>query len=212
MKKDSKNIKFNFLTGDAKKIFIFLLSQHPEKSDVVVWLQGDRYDRSGKVVELFKKGFAPKVLISGNNIRIGKHGETDAFYDTKLDEIKNFLLENGVKGKDILVDDDSLNTAQHPENICKIANEQGWKKIILVSSPYHQLRVFLTFVKYFNNNNLNVKMINQPALDLPWNGVAGGKTKTRIQLFIDELAKIKKYKNDLASYKEAKEYINSHYL
>jgi len=29
--------------------------EKPQKADVIVWLQGDRYDRSKKVLSLFKK-------------------------------------------------------------------------------------------------------------------------------------------------------------
>lgn len=210
MKHKMQNPEFDFLTGDAKKIFAFLLSQQPEKADVIVWLQGDRYDRGNKVLELFKKGFAPKILISGNNVRIGKSGEIDAFHDTKLDEIKNFLIDNGVEEKDILIDDNSLNTAAHPKNVLAFAKKEDWKKIILVSSPYHQLRVFLSFVKYFNERGSNVKIINQPAMDLMWDGVAGGKTKNRIELFAEEMMKIEQYKDDVASFKEGIDYINIH--
>jgi len=91
MKYKMKNPKFDFLTENAKKIFAFLSSQPPEKADAIVWLQGDRYDRGNKVLELFKKGFAPKILVSGNNVRVGKLGEIDAFHDARLDEIKNFF-------------------------------------------------------------------------------------------------------------------------
>lgn len=212
MKNKMQNSEFDFLTGDAKKIFAFLLAQKPEKSDVIVWLQGDRFDRGDKVLELFKKEFAPKILISGNNVRVGKPDETDVFHDTKLDEIKFFLLKNGVEEKDILVDDQSLNTASHPKNVLVFAKKNNWKKIILVSSPYHQLRVFLSFVKYFDENGVNIKIVNQPAIDLAWNGVAGGKTKTRTELLVNELLKIDQYKNDVAGYTQGLEYINKRYI
>ncbi|MFA7314333.1 MAG: YdcF family protein [Candidatus Magasanikbacteria bacterium] len=184
------------------------MSEKPEKSDVIVWLQGDRFDRGEKVLELFRNKFAPIILISGNNIRMGQQGEKEAFFDANLDEIKNYLINNGIKQQKILIDDKSLNTGMHPKNIMMFAKKNNWKKIILVSSPYHQLRVFLTFVKYFNENNENIKIINQSVTDLPWDGLAGGKTKTRADIFFEELIKIKKYKQDVATYDQGLEYIN----
>lgn len=191
-----------------RKLLSCIISEKPEKSDVIVWLQGDRYDRGNKVLELFKNKFAPKILISGNDIRSGNPDEPDAFHDTKINEMKIFLLEAGVEEKNILADNQSLNTTSHPKNVLAFAKNNNWRKIILVSSPYHQLRVFLSFVKYLNENDLNVQIINQPAMDLAWDSVAGGKIKNMAELFAGELIKIEQYKKDVSTYEQGLKYIN----
>lgn len=191
-----------------RKIFDYIVCQKPEKSDVIVWLQGDRFDRGNKVLELFKNNFTPKILISGNNVRAGKPGELDAFHDTNLGENKAFLIKNGISENNILIDDQSINTGLHPQNVLALAKKYNWTKIILVTSPYHQLRVFLSFVKYLNENNSDVRIINQPAMDLSWDDVAGGKTKTRTELFAGELMKIEEYKEDVATFEQGLAYIN----
>jgi len=55
-----------------RKIYSLLLEEKLQKADVIVWLQGDRYDRAPKALELYKKVWGKKIVISGNNVLIGK--------------------------------------------------------------------------------------------------------------------------------------------
>jgi len=41
----------------------------PEKADAIVWLQGNMYDRGEKVLELYHAGYAPWIVVTGNNTR-----------------------------------------------------------------------------------------------------------------------------------------------
>jgi len=65
--------------------------EKPQKADVIVWLQGDRYDRSKKVLSLFKEKWADEIVISGNNILIGptkRKGENNISLNEMVEWLK----------------------------------------------------------------------------------------------------------------------------
>ncbi len=195
-------IRFKFL-------YNLLLKEEPQLSDVIVWLQGDRYDRGYKAVELYNKKFSKKILISGNNVLLGdkKAGEDNI----SIDDMVNFLLKKGVNKDNIIIDDKSMNTLDQAINIFKIIKKKKWQKIILVGSSYYQPRAFLTFLKQADIVNWKGRIINQPAL-IDWEEKPSGRDKKTKIIFIEEYKKIKKYKNDLCSHEEGIKYLNKNYV
>lgn len=186
-----------------------LIETVSQKADIIVWLQGDRLDRGGKVLELYKNKQAGKILISGNNILVGI-GPRPGENDLPLGTLKEYLLKAGVPKADIIVEDKSLNSAAQARNVLALSKREGWQTLILVTSPYHQPRAFLSFLKAKNELNIPVVLINQPATDLPWREKAGGRDKTRLELWSDEIDKIHKYSGDVASPQEGIAYLKNY--
>ncbi|MCX6779803.1 MAG: YdcF family protein, partial [Candidatus Magasanikbacteria bacterium] len=135
-----------------------VLSQKHIKAQAIVWLQGDRLDRGQKVVELFEKKFASKILISGNNVLVG-NGTRPGENDLSLKKINLWLIKKGIPKNAIITEDQSLNTAQQAKNVLKFCLNKKWRKVIVVTSPYHQMRAFLTFLKYQSKLGSKVKII-----------------------------------------------------
>ena len=80
------------MISDFKLLHNLLIKQKLEHGDVAVWLQGDRYDRAGEILELFKKKWVSKILISGNNILVGEGkrlGENNISINSMNKIIKN---------------------------------------------------------------------------------------------------------------------------
>lgn len=189
MKKNSKK---------EQELLSLVQKDAPEKSDAIVWLQGDKYDRARGVLDLFLKKFADKIIISGNNELIDKKpGEKGV----ALEKMAAWLVERGVPGEKIIIDAESLNTRGQAENVLEIASKNGWRKIILVASLYHQPRVFLTFLKRIKEVAWEGKIINQPVL-FNWETNPGGKNQPGKDLFFVEMEKIRKYKNHNVSFDE----------
>ncbi|MFZ4632238.1 MAG: YdcF family protein [Patescibacteria group bacterium] len=189
------------------KLYVLLLKDKTQLSDVIIWLQGDRYDRGHKVLKLYKEGCARKIIISGNNVLIGdkpRVGETNV----SLDEMKDFLLKKGINEKYIIVDDGAMNTKEQAEHIFKMANSKKWLKLILVGSSYYQPRAFLTFLKQAHVAKWNGEIINQSNL-VAWNKKPSGRDKTAKIIFEEEFEKIKKYKKDLISVSQGIKYLNT---
>ncbi len=202
------DIPVNFkdtLNQDLVQLYELVLNQSLAKADAIIWIQGDRFDRGSEVVDLYKQGMAKTIVVTGNNVLCGvgpRPGENDA----SIDELVNWLKNQDVPDKDIIVDSDSLNTAQQAKNTIQLAKEKMWKHIILVSSPYHQPRVFLTFLQY-HHVYPELKFVNRPAMDLSWDEVASGRNKTRAELVGDEARKITTYTVDVAEPKIGIEYL-----
>lgn len=190
-----------------QKLYNLLLEEKPEKSDVVIWLQGDRYDRGNKVLELYKLKLAKLIIISGNDILIGPNVRPGEDNISLLD-MKNYLLGSGVKGTDILIDDGAFNTKDQALHIIKSAKQKGWKKIILVSSAYHQPRAFLSFVKAAKLCDYKGKIMNQ-SVYANNDELASGRAIRDSDLMKEESKKIKDYqlRGDIASYEEGFDYL-----
>ena len=185
----------NMLGNGASKLWKFLLNQQPKKSDVIVLLQGDRLDRVLTAVELYKKKFAEKILITGNNDLVGR-GKRNDENDVPLEEIKVFFLKNGIPPEVIIIDEKALNTKDQAINTIATAIKNNWKTIIIVTSPYHLLRAYLAFSLQARHQGWPGEIIMGRA-DLGWSHIPSGRSKTSLEMLSIEMEKIKKYSADL---------------
>lgn len=85
-------------------------------------------DRLERGVEVFQKGAAPKLLMSGD------HGQTD--YD-EVNVMKQYALDMGVKEENIFMDHAGFSTY---ESMYRAKEIFGTDKIIIVTQKYHLSR------------------------------------------------------------------------
>ena len=195
------------IDDSVRRLFELIMATKPEAADVIVWLQGDQFDRGAKVLELYRAGFAPKILIIGNNVQVGI-GSKAAEIDVDLPALKHWLVSHSIPESSIMVEDGALNVHEQAVHAIDLAKKYNWIKIILVASPYHQLRAFLTFLKARNDAQIELDIINQPATNLAWDQKPTGREKTAQEIFgQDELRKIKQYRGHVATAVEGLEYI-----
>jgi len=124
-----------------------------------------------------------------------------------LDEIKNYLLRNSIPEKEITVDDKSLNTLEQAQNTIKKAKEKKWKSIIVVTSPYHLLRAFLTFLRQAREMKWKGIIYMKGADKLSWFLPPSGRKKQAFEMLAKEIEKMKTYKKDIATIKQGLDYI-----
>jgi uncharacterized SAM-binding protein YcdF (DUF218 family) len=185
------------------EVFIALCSNDKlVQSDAIVYLEGDALNRTDKVLELYKNGWAKKIVFSG-----GIYNETYGSLPYKF--ISPELIKH-VDEESIIVEDQSQHTRQQAENVIQLCKNNNWNSIILVGSHYHQYRAFLTFLKVLIEESLHqtLKIINAPADQLDWfkpHGYGGN----RYELMYKEFEKIQAYSinGHVASYKEAIDYL-----
>ncbi len=192
---------------EFKELYGLIIKEKAQKSDAILWLQGDQYDRASKVFELYKNGWSERVIISGNNVLIGD-GTRLGEKNISLAQMKSFLLKKGVKEKDLIIDDGAMNTKEQAQHILKMAKDEKWSKLLLVGSSYYQPRAFLTFLKQAKNIEWKGKIINQPAI-IALNKKPAGRDMTAELLSKQEFEKIKKYKKDLVSIAQGIGYLNT---
>lgn len=182
---------------DSEKLIFLIFNEPLKKSDAIILLEGDGYNRIQKIMDLYRQNWSDLIVVSGNIF----NPDYGSFPDLP-EQIKKM----GVASEYLLWEDKSQNTKEQAENIMALAREKNWKKIILVASQYHQLRAYLTFLKAMNKAQLEIQIINAPAGDLPW--FSQNDWGRRIDILESEFKRIEIYgeKGDLASFAEAIEY------
>ena len=169
---------------DREKILAIVDNDCLSPSDAIILLEGDGFDRFRKAVSLYKQGQAPKIVFSGNI--------TDYDYGSyPFAEVLPRMLEAGVPEEDIIHEDKSLNTREQAVEVVRMAQERGWKKLILVASHEHQYRAYLTLLREVLDSKSGITLYNAPARNLDWFVDKGWGT--RFERLEAEILRIEKY-------------------
>lgn len=130
------------------------------KADAIVVVSGgDTEARTQAGIELFNKGWASALVLSG--AAQDKTGPSNAA------AMKQQAVDAGVPETAIYIDEESVNTRQNAENTKSIFDDNSMNDIILVTSGYHQRRASLEFNKRAGDS---VKIRNAPVTsDKDWN-------------------------------------------
>lgn len=98
---------------------------------------GGYQERVKQAVELYKRGYAPKMVFSS--------GYVFAFKETEV--MRALAMTQGVPADAIILETRAASTYDNVRFTRAIATAHGWRRILLVSSPYHMLRATLTWEK-----------------------------------------------------------------
>lgn len=132
-----------------------VISKQPKKADAIVVLGGG-IGESGKAgqgyeeraeyaVELYKKGYAGHIVFSSGYVRI--------FKETLV--MKALAVSLGVPESAIILENRATNTYESAFFVKEVLGREGWHSIILLSSPYHMLRVSKVFAKLGGGINVS---------------------------------------------------------
>jgi len=156
-----KIIKIIFWLFIAGVIFIYgfgfyLAPQDKlEKADAIVAISGgETQARTKEAVNLYQNGWAPKIIFSG----AAEEGPSNAL------AMKRIALSLGMIEEDIVLEEKAASTYENALFTKPILENLGAKKIILVTSPYHQRRAYLSFKKTMPETEI----INHSAKDSTW--------------------------------------------
>jgi len=133
-------------------------SSQCEKADAVVVVSGgDTNARTDEGIRLLKNGWADSIIFSG--AAQDKSGPSNAA------AMRLRALNSGVSQDAIYVEEDSATTEENALNTRTIFSDNDFKKIILVTSGYHQRRSGLEFDK----SNPGIIVLNHPLMnDKDW--------------------------------------------
>jgi uncharacterized SAM-binding protein YcdF (DUF218 family) len=173
------------------------------RADAIVVLTGDGDTRLPTAAELVHQQAAPVVLITG--------GLDNPPYSLPASVMKGKLMGLGVAPRVIEIDYEAMNTWEQAQNTVRTAVERGWGRILIVASPYHAPRAFLTFLKALKavGKESEVHILTVPTADAPWFGVPDGTDAPRIDLLGDEFEKCNQYAEHVASWGEGLEYLEA---
>lgn len=176
---------------------------------------------NGKIrtaVYLHQRGWAPYIICSGKfsakvtekhapipleelqlAVASGRIQEKDlagamATWDTSLGAayIREKALEMGVRPDALLIEDQSLHTRENAEFVLTLLKERDFHRIILVTSPFHQLRTYLTFAKVLQPYNIGI--INYHAETGEWHPATWFFSAEHRKLVKSEMERIQLYR------------------
>ena len=96
---------------------------------------GGFQERVSQAVALYKGGHAPRVIFSSGFVFTLREAEV----------MKAVAVDNGIPPEAILLEEHAANTFENVAFTNRILSEHGWRRVLLVSSPYHMRRAMLTW-------------------------------------------------------------------
>lgn len=106
------------------------------KSDVIVALGGDkRCNREKHAADLYKRGMASHIVVSGVQYGYGVHTGEAA---------KRFIVSRGVPESAVTIIRDTWNTRTEAARLREIMKQHGWKRGIVVTASFHSGRALHT--------------------------------------------------------------------
>lgn len=150
-----------------------------EKADVIIAVSGgETFSRTLEAVNLYNDNWAPKLLFSG----AAKSGEV-----SNAEAMRRYAINKGVPAEDIIIEEKSTSTYQNALFSRNIIEENDWKSVILVTSPYHQRRAYMNF-RYALDKN--IKIINHSSDDYSWEASGWFSSNKNISTTLGEVSKI----------------------
>ena len=173
------------------------------RSEAIVVLSGDGEGRLDVGVELMRSGGAPLMVLSG--------GLDAPPFSLSAKELTRRAIDKGVDPTRLIVEDASRNTREQAVNVVAMAIERGWTRLLLVASPFHAYRAFLTFVQALIDvdQQERIRIVNAPASQLPWFQKVEPVDMTRLDMLHDEMRKIEDYRalGHVARYEDGLAYL-----
>ena len=138
------------------------LAQEPAKTDVIVGFGNFNVNIARRAAELYLQGFAPKILFTGGLGRntLGILPEPEAVRFARV------AMEEGVPGKDILIEDRSTNTAENIRFTRELLLAAGLEnpRMLGVHQPFMERRIRAAFGVYWPEAKLRV---TSPQVTIP---------------------------------------------
>lgn len=98
---------------------------------------GGYQERVKQAVDLYEQGWAPVMIFSS--------GYTFVFHETQV--MRGIAVELGVPEEAVLLESHAANTVDNVQRVAAMLEQRGWRRLLLVSSPYHMRRATLVFRK-----------------------------------------------------------------
>jgi uncharacterized SAM-binding protein YcdF (DUF218 family) len=140
----------------------FLYDEEPlQRADAVCVLAGTRMERPLEAAELYKEGWAPRVILTeevpdSGIVILRARGLT---FPTDAEIARDTLLRLGVPAEAImLVPDVHDSTAHEAHTFRRLATESGWKRVIVVTSKFHTRRAGFAVRRELKGSGVQVIM------------------------------------------------------
>jgi len=123
------------------------LSAAPVKADAIVVFAGGvgesgkagggHQERVKRAVDLYKAGYGDVLVLSSGFVYSFKEAEV----------MRALAIDQGIPAGQIVLEEHAANTHENVTYVSRILHDHKWKRILLVSSPYHMRRALLVWRK-----------------------------------------------------------------
>ncbi len=165
------------------------LEEPPVRADAIVIFAGGvgesgqagggYQERLRRAVDLYEQGYAPRIVISS--------GFVFAFNEAEV--MRGIAIDNGEPASALVLEKQAANTYQNVAFTNAILRREGWRRILLVSSPYHMRRAVLTWRKVAPD----VAVIPEPVATSQFYFHENGASLTQLRGILQEYAAIFDY-------------------
>jgi len=156
---------------------VWIVDESPVRADAIVILGDDNFggDRAARAAELFKAGWAPRIIASGRYLRpyagISELEEHD-------------LVERGIPQSAVVrFPHYAEDTRDETIAIGQLISSRGWKRILLVTSNYHTRRSRYLAERTFPSGTV-LRVVAAP--DSEYDPRNWWRTRTGLKIFLHE--------------------------
>jgi len=165
--------------------FLAAPAQAPVKADLLIALGGDNGARADRVLELYRKGYGQKILITGPD---GGFSKTRAHNRTWR---ARYLIDEGVPEKALLFDADATNSWEEVNNALRLMRSMKLDRVLVVSDPPHLRRLSWVWGRVFEGSGKEFRLV---ASDMEgWDAAHWWRTSTNAQFVFGEYIKLAYY-------------------
>ena len=144
----------------------YLVVQHPPaKSDLIVCMAGGDVERGLASADLFTKGLAPRIFIAREPIPDGFEilRQKGIAYPESVDLVTMIFKGLGVPESAVIRSDRPVeSTFEEAETVAALVKDKKYRSLILVTSPTHSRRAWLTFRKAIPDKDFRITVMPTP--------------------------------------------------
>ncbi|HEY8498682.1 MAG TPA: YdcF family protein [Limnochordales bacterium] len=151
---------------------LLVVAEPPEPADAIVVLGGDWRGRIDRGIALYREGYAPVLLVTG--------GMAIAPGRVQADYLAEAARQAGVPQEAILTERRASSTWEDAVLTLPLAQERGWRRVLLVTSNWHSRRATMVFRRVWGRAGIEVRSVpsEEWRFDLArwWQDPDGGET------------------------------------
>jgi uncharacterized SAM-binding protein YcdF (DUF218 family) len=155
----------------------FLTKQDPlDKADAIVVLAGTSMRRPLEAADLFLAGYGPRVILTRETRDGGERALADRgiVLPENVEVVRDVFVKLGVPREAIIIPPAiHTSTAAEAVTVRELAAQHGWRRIIVVTSPYHLRRAGFALRRELRGTGVEVLMRGtryEPARPEAWWG------------------------------------------
>ena len=157
----------------------------PVKADLIASLGGDNGARADRVIELYRSGFAPRIVLTGPETSNPKVRAAHQSWRER------YLVEEGIPESALLFDRRSRSTWDEAVNTLALMRGMNLQRVLVVSDPPHMRRVDWVWARVFAGSGKSYSLV---ASDLPeWDAAHWWRTSLGAQYVFGEYIKLAYY-------------------